>query len=1053
MVEKAGNRVKNEKINQLLNFDVFKYQVLINHLPQKIFLKDQNSVYVSCNKSYAGDLNIDPENIVGKTDFDFFPKKLADKYRYDDKGVMKRGIIEEFEEEYIQEGERKYVHTIKIPVKNKEDKVIGLFGIFWDVIESKKLFKKLIESEQQLTERIKEISCLYDLSRLGEMKDITLDQLIRNTLILIIAAFQFPYITVAKITYNNKEFKTTDFIDTEWKLTTTFDDNKVKLIIDVCYLKNKAFLTEEQYLIDEIGNRLKDIIEHKISEQRIEKSNSELNQIFNASIPMYITDLDYNVIKVNERFCNLIRRPRSEIIGRKCFNILDGPMCGMETCSLKQILSGREKYQYETKKEFDDGTKVYCIVKNYPFNTKEDGLIGVIKTFTDITERIYTEEKLSESEEKYRLLVNNLTDLVCKLDSEGVILFASPSYCKTFGQTEEEMLGKKFMPLVHEDDLELTLKEMEKLYSPPYSVSIEHRELTRDGWRWLSWVDTAVLDSNNNVKEIIGVGRDITERKKIELKLQESEEKYRDLYEEAPNAYFSVSKEKSIKRCNKAAVNLLGYSKEELLKMKVLDLYAHSPEGVQKAKKTFEKFLRGEKIQDEELQMKKKNGQYIWISLTVKQILDEDGNVIESRSMILDITKRKIAEMKSKASEDKYRNILENIDEGYFEVDLKGNFTFFNKALCDYLGYSSDELQNMNFTKLYSTETASEIFHVYNDLYLKGKGFKLFEAEFLQKNGDKSFHESSIYLRYNPNSEIVGYKGFLRDISERKKVEILREKFNKNLELEVKNRTIDLNKALKQQKLYLDQIIKASNFKSEFLATMSHELRTPLNAIIGFTELLLEGIYGSLNKDQLDFIHDIKESAEHQYEMIKHILDISKIESGQVSVNIEKIELKILIEQIISSLKPLYSEKKINIKIKGFTNKSIIYADRIKFKQIIYNLLSNALKFTEKGIVSLEFIEKFKDWEFHVKDTGIGIDKQDFGIIFKDFKRVKSPYVDSTTGTGLGLALTKRVINLHGGDISFTSKLGKGTTFIFNIPKNFTSKKNKNKIEEFLNTL
>jgi signal transduction histidine kinase len=178
--------------------------------------------------------------------------------------------------------------------------------------------------------------------------------------------------------------------------------------------------------------------------------------------------------------------------------------------------------------------------------------------------------------------------------------------------------------------------------------------------------------------------------------------------------------------------------------------------------------------------------------------------------------------------------------------------------------------------------------------------------------------------------------------------------------------------------------------------------------------------------------------------MIKHILDTSKIESGQVSIKIEKIQLQNLIKQIISSLKPLYSKKKINIKLKGMNKNSLIFADRIKFKQIIYNLLSNALKFTEKGSVILDFKDNSKEWVFEIKDTGIGIAVKDFNLIFKDFKRIKSPYVDSIAGSGLGLALTKRMVNLHEGEITFRSKLGVGTTFTFTIPK-IIQDPNKNK--------
>ena len=246
----------------------------------------------------------------------------------------------------------------------------------------------------------------------------------------------------------------------------------------------------------------------------------------------------------------------------------------------------------------------------------------------------------------------------------------------------------------------------------------------------------------------------------------------------------------------------------------------------------------------------------------------------------------------------------------------------------------------------------------------------------------------------------------------------------------------------------MDQINKASTFKTEFLASMSHELRTPLNAIIGFTDLLLEGEYGKLNEEQFDFINDIEESSKHLLDMITRILDISKIESGKIEIKIEKIQLNKLVDQILSTLKPLIKGKDLRIECNSISKKQIIYADRIKLKQIIYNLLSNAIKFTIEGKVSLEFWDKQNLWEFRVEDTGIGIAEEDFNLIFKDFKRIKSPYVEKIPGSGLGLALTKRLVNLHGGDIHFSSKIGKGTIFTFTIPKRYREKEKHASIEE-----
>ena len=187
-------------------------------------------------------------------------------------------------------------------------------------------------------------------------------------------------------------------------------------------------------------------------------------------------------------------------------------------------------------------------------------------------------------------------------------------------------------------------------------------------------------------------------------------------------------------------------------------------------------------------------------------------------------------------------------------------------------------------------------------------------------------------------------------------------------------------------------------------------------------------------------MNDIKSSAEHQFDMIKRILDISKIESGQVSLNFQKFSLNSTIEQIRSNLKPLYSKKDLKFKVKGLDEEIFIVADPIRFKEILLNLISNAIKFTIDGKITLLFKEDYYNWIFRVRDTGIGIANKDFPLIFKEFNRVESTYVRSTPGTGLGLSLTKRLVELHGGEISFFSVLGVGSTFTFNIPKKLASR-------------
>lgn len=169
-------------------------------------------------------------------------------------------------------------------------------------------------------------------------------------------------------------------------------------------------------------------------------------------------------------------------------------------------------------------------------NGKINGVLGVGR---DISDRIEAEEALRKSEEKYRLLVENQNDLIVKVDKDGYFLYVSPSYCELFGKSEEELLNQKFLPLVHPEDQESTAISMKELLFPPYQVTIEQRAMTRDGWKWLSWHDSAVLDESGNVKEIIGVGRDITDRKMAENALKES----REMLERQNDEYASLNEE------------------------------------------------------------------------------------------------------------------------------------------------------------------------------------------------------------------------------------------------------------------------------------------------------------------------------------------------------------------------------------------------------------------------------------------------------------------------------------------------------------------------------
>ena len=536
--------------------------------------------------------------------------------------------------------------------------------------------------------------------------------------------------------------------------------------------------------------------------------------------------------------------------------------------------------------------------------------------------------------------------------------------------------------------------------------------------RWSESEETILKLSS----QLIG---NVLERLQIEKLLKESEERYRLIIENINDLIIIIDEHFKIEYVNEEMIYiLLAYQNSELVGRNCLD-FIHIEERERIVKLLQENFENSDS--KTELRFKHKHEEWVWFECKSKHYLDKSGQpkwLLSSR----DISDRKIVE-------ERYKNLFENSPNAILLIDFNGMIVDSNSTIQRIFGSPKEYFIGKKIEELREVFSL-EIGHYFKFIFQAS--FKNIFPDPIELEIEKPEKEK-IWIKIQASIIKQGSKTLIQfifeDITQKKKSTLLESKFKNELEIEVAVRTKELNDALEQQKLYLDQIVKSSRFKTEFMATMSHELRTPLNAIIGFTDLLLEGTYGHLNEEQEEFLLDIKTSADHQLDMINNILDISKIESGQVSLNIQKFSLNSLVNQILSSLKPQYSNKDLEIIIKNLDNEVFIYADPIKFREILLNLINNAIKFTSQGKISLTFKQNTYDWIFKVRDTGIGIDRKDFPLIFKEFKRVDSTYVRSVPGTGLGLSLTKRLVELHEGEINFFSILGSGTTFTFNIPR------------------
>ncbi len=397
------------------------------------------------------------------------------------------------------------------------------------------------------------------------------------------------------------------------------------------------------------------------------------------------------------------------------------------------------------------------------------------------------------------------------------------------------------------------------------------------------------------------------------------------------------------------------------------------------------------------------HGSIYWMNSTGTACLLENGN-IQLFGTTRNITGQKIAEEELSRSEKKYRSLIEQSNDAIFINRVDGQILDVNSRACEMMGYTLEQLRNMSVIDLMAPAERNDGAEVLGNF-----------------RQTRSVHGETKYITSKGNiidveinaSVLEGYKDIaqavVRDITERKRMEevMLRAK----IEAESANR-----------------------IKSEFLASMSHELRTPLNSIIGFSDMLSEGYAGSLTDKQQKYSHYISTSGKYLLTLINNILDIAKIESGKMELELEQFK----IEDVFGDAEKLIGHlaRKKNIKLRLHKSEDIeLVADKVKIKQIIYNLLSNAIKFTpDNGEVTLLATVAIDKVKISVKDTGIGISGEDFDKLFMPFKQLDSQLSRQYSGSGLGLSIVKKLVELHGGNIRVESEVGRGSTFTFTIP-------------------
>ena len=498
-------------------------------------------------------------------------------------------------------------------------------------------------------------------------------------------------------------------------------------------------------------------------------------------------------------------------------------------------------------------------------------------------------------------------------------------------------------------------------------------------------------------------------REQAEAALQESESQSRQLAESSPFGVTITRPDLTFEYFNPKFTELFGYTIEDLPDKQTWFERAYPDEEYRKQvfsawkSDTVNDFETGER-KPRTFTVRCKDGKDKIIQFRV--VLLRDGRQLLSYQ---DITAQAKAEEALRESEERYRTILKSIEDGYYEVDRAGNFIFFNDSHCNMLGYSRDELMVMNNRQFMDQENFERLYQVSKEVYVTEKPAKIVSWQIITKDGTKKYVEGSISLIKDSKGRKTGFRGIMRDVTDRKLAEEA------------------LRKAMEDAET-------ANVAKSEFLANMSHEIRTPMNGIIGMTDLALAT---DLTKEQREYLEMVKMSADSLLALLNNILDLSKIEARHMELEEIDFDLRIALENASEALAVKAHEKGLELAchVKPDVPTALV-GDPVRLRQIAVNLGGNAIKFTEKGEVVIR-VENEKEEDssvllhFMVSDTGIGIPPDKAERIFEEFAQADGSTTRKYGGTGLGLSISKQLVEMMGGRVWVESEVERGSTFHF----------------------
>ncbi|MEX0779498.1 MAG: PAS domain S-box protein [Balneolales bacterium] len=663
-----------------------------------------------------------------------------------------------------------------------------------------------------------------------------------------------------------------------------------------------------------------------------------------------------------------------------------------------------------------------------------------------IGERKRMEYHLEKSEKKFQDFIQNSIDLITVLKIDGQITFQSPTVKYALGYSPEELTNKNVISLIHPEDRAYIRSVLQSLPNPKYLKKIfEFRIKAKTGEWKIFHAKGNYLPDNPGIQGILVNSRDVTNIFETRKALETSKARHQQLIEQMPDAIYRSTPDGTLLMVNPALVKMLGYSqKEELLALDINSQLYYNQADRDQMLKSFDNSNTATYL----LRLKKKDGSLIWVEEHGRKVLNEESGIAYYEGVLRDITFRK-------KSEDSLKNIAEGVSAETGEAFFDSLVKYLCKSLeidCAFVSEKSG--RNDNKVRVIAQRGMGEIFETGESYDLNGTPCKkvVVDNQFVcitsglqpmfpddtdletldaqsfigtpLKNSQKKTIGHLAVLHKQPlNDDLSLYKNMVKIFAIRASAELERKHFEDKLVVQ-KATAENLNR-----------------LKTNFMANMSHEIRTPLNSILGFNTLLEEQLD---DPDLSYFTSKINKSGERLLATINDLLDLAKIESNKTKLRMSHYNVGDQVESAVSLLSALAIKK--NLRLIASIKKKNIFAelDANIFAQILNNTIGNAIKFTETGQVEV-IVDTLNSIEndvisLQIRDSGVGIDEDFLSQVFDEFKQESEGLSRHYEGTGLGLTITKKIVELLKGTISINSIKGVGTTIEILIPRVFNPK-------------